>query len=83
MTLLEIPINEELLATAGVNPADAGKEFRLLAAAKLFELRRLTLAQAAELAGVPLADFMEELGKLKISWINLTDAQIAHDIQTA
>ncbi len=81
--MLQIPVDEELLASAGVDPAQAGQEVRLLAAAKLFELRRLTLAQAAHLAGLPLGDFMEELGKLKISWINLTDEQIAHDIEMA
>lgn len=83
MTLVQIPVDENLLATAGIDPAHAGNEFKLLAAAKLFELHRITLGQAAELAGLPLGSFMEELGKLKISWINLTDAQIAHDIDMA
>ena len=83
MTMVQIPVDEKLLASAGVDPAHAGQEFGLLTAVKLFELRRLSLAQAAHLAGMPLAEFMEELGKLKISWINLTQEQIGHDIEMA
>lgn len=83
MTMLQFPVDEKLLASAGMDPEHAGQEFRLLAAAKLFELRRLTLAEAAHLAGLPLGAFMEELGRLKISWINLPDEQIAHDIAMA
>jgi len=83
MTMVHIPVDETLLAQAGVDPAQAGQQLSVLAAAKLFELHRLTLAQAALLAGLSLADFMEELGKLRISWINLTDDQIAHDVTMA
>jgi predicted HTH domain antitoxin len=83
MKIVQIPVDEKLLASAGLDPAQAGEQFRVLAAAKLFELRRLTLAQAADLAALPLAGFMEELGRLGISWINLTDAQVAHDLEMA
>lgn len=83
MTLVQIPVDEKLLASAGLDPVHAGEEFRILAAAKLFELRRISLGQGAELAGLPLGSFMEELGKLKISWINLTDEQVVHDLEMA
>jgi predicted HTH domain antitoxin len=38
--------------------AEAQHEFRLILAAKLFELRRLTLGQAAEMAGLPVWTFI-------------------------
>lgn len=41
-------------------------EAKLLLAAKLFELGRLSLGQAAELAGYSKATFMELLGSLNI-----------------
>ena len=50
VTRLQISVGEELLASAGVDPAKAGEEFRVLAAAKLFELRRITFGQASRLA---------------------------------
>ena len=62
VTLLQISVDEELLASAGVDPAKAGKEFRVLAAAKLFELRRITLGQASRLAGLSLCGGSFTLG---------------------
>ena len=41
-------------------------EAKLLLAAKLFELGRLSLGQAAELAGYSKATFMELLGSLNV-----------------
>lgn len=42
------------------------EEARLLLSAKLFETGRLSLGQAAELAGYSKATFMELLGKMGI-----------------
>jgi predicted HTH domain antitoxin len=81
--MVQIPVDEDLLASAGVEPAKAGAEFRLLAAAKLFELRRVTLGQASRLAGLSLWDFVEALPRLGVSWSNLSDEQIEHDIRNA
>ena len=83
MTMLQIPVDEKLLAHAGVAPSEAGREFRLLAATKLFELRRVTLGQASQLAGLSLWDFVDALQRLGVSWSNLTDEQVEHDIRNA
>ncbi len=83
MTLLQIAVNEELLLSAGVDPAKAGEEFRVLAAAKLFELRRITLGQASQLAGLSLWEFIDALQARGISWSNLSEEQIEHDIRSA
>ena len=83
MTLLQIAVDEELLVSAGVDPAKAGEEFRVLAAAKLFELRRITLGQASQLAGLSLWEFIDALQARGISWSNLSDAQMEHDIRHA
>lgn len=80
MTMVEIPVDEALLASAGVDPRHAGEEFRLLAAAKLFELRRISLGQAAQLAALSRWDFIDALRQLGVSWSNLTDEQLARDI---
>jgi predicted HTH domain antitoxin len=83
MTMVQIPVDEKLLASAGVDPAHAGEEFRLLAAVKLFELRRITLGQGAELAALSLWGFIDALRRFGVSWSNLTDEQIEHDIRCA
>ena len=83
MTMVQIPVDEKLLASAGVDPAHAAQEFGLLAAAKLFELRRITLGQGAELADLSVWDFTDALRRIGVSWSNLTDEQIEHDIRGA
>ena len=83
VTRLQISVDEELLASAGVDPAKAGEEFRVLAAAKLFELRRITFGQASRLAGLSLWEFIDALQARGISWFNLSEEQIEHDIRSA
>jgi predicted HTH domain antitoxin len=83
MTTVEVPVDERWLASTGLNPSEAQHEFRLILAAKLFELRRLTMGQAAEMAGLPVGSFMEALSRLRVSVINLTDEQLAHEFKPA
>jgi predicted HTH domain antitoxin len=83
MTMVHVPIDERWLAATGLNPAEVEHEFRLLLATKLFELRRLTLGQAAEMAGLPAWSFMETLSRLGVSVVNLTDEQLAHEFDQA
>lgn len=80
---LQLALDEKWLAASGLAPDDAQREFRLLLAAKLFELGRVTLGQAAELAGLPIGDFSEALGRIGVSVINLTPDQLAHDLASA
>ncbi|HLB32679.1 MAG TPA: UPF0175 family protein [Chthoniobacterales bacterium] len=56
------------------------QDLKEILAAKLFELGRLTLAQAALLAGLPVWTFMETLSRLKVSVINLTSEQLADEL---
>ena len=80
---LEIPVDEKWLESAGLEPRQAEREFRLLLAAKLFELGRLTLVQAAELAGMSVWAFAEALKGIGVSVLNLTSEQLAHDLRSA
>jgi len=83
MTTVEVPVDERWLVSSGLNPVEVQHELRLILAAKLFELRRLTLGQAAEMAGLPVWSFMEALSRLGVSVINLSDEQLAHELRQA
>lgn len=83
MTTVEVPVDERWLVASGLNPAEAQHELKLILAAKLFELRRLTLGQAAEMAGLPVWNFMESLSRLGVSVINLSNEQLANELQQA
>ena len=83
MTSVTVPVDDRWLASAGCNPAELQRELTLILAAKLFELRKLTLGQAAEMAGLPVWSFMEALSRLGVSVINLTDEQLTHELGQA
>ena len=83
MTMLEIPVDERWMATAGLDAASTVAEFRLLLAVKLFELQRMSIGQAAEMAGLSLWDFNAALKRLEVSTMNLTAAELADDLARA
>ena len=58
-------------------------EARLLLAVELYREGRLTLKQAAELAGLCVEDFMKELSRRKISIINLDEEELGEELRIA
>ncbi len=51
-------------------------DFRVTLAVRLFEEGRLSLGRSAEMAGMHKADFMNELGRRKVSVINWDEDEI-------
>lgn len=58
-------------------------EMRFLAAAKLYELGRLTAGKAAQLADMPRLEFLARLAGFGVPAINLRDEQIEVEIAAA
>ena len=80
MLEVKIPITDDLLLASGQSPQEMEDELRLLLAIKLFEVGRVSVGKAAEVAGLPKLRFMDELGRLKIPVINLSDDQILDEL---
>ncbi len=59
------------------------REAAMLLAAKLYEQGKLSLGQAAELAGYSKKTFMELLGKYNVPIFNYDPSEIANDIKNA
>lgn len=59
------------------------REAKLSMAVKLFETGKLSSGQAAELAGIPRVHFLYELGRFKVSAIQLTPADLEEDVASA
>ena len=70
MSTAHIPDDAKLLVTSGRSAEELEREFRLVLAVKLYELGRISLGQAAELAGRTKAEFMFELAPLGVSILN-------------
>jgi predicted HTH domain antitoxin len=56
-------------------------ELRLYLAMMLYKERKLSMSQAAKLAGLALSDFMYELGKHKIGFTNITEEELEEELR--
>lgn len=83
MPTAHIPYDDKLLVASGRSAAELEREFRLLLAAKLYELGRLSLGQAAELAGRSKAEFLFDLAPLGVSILNYGVDDLVHEIHGA
>ena len=59
------------------------KEATMLLATQLYERGKLSLGQAAEMAGYSKRTFMELLGDYGVSVFNLTEEELLNDVQNA
>jgi predicted HTH domain antitoxin len=62
---MEIPRFDQMMLTSGRSAEEVDRELRLLLAGKLFERGRVSLGQAAEVAGIALLAMMDELGRMR------------------
>ncbi len=61
-----IDVPETVLLAEKTNETMFGKELRMLAAVKLYELGRLSSGRAAELAGMPRVEFLLSLERYQV-----------------
>jgi predicted HTH domain antitoxin len=59
------------------------KDLAMLVASRLYELGKLSLGQAAELAGLTKRTFAELLGNYNVSIFNFPASDIAKDVANA
>lgn len=59
------------------------KEVKMALAAKLYEMGKLSLGQAAELSGYSKETFMELLADYGVSFFNYTPDELSQDVKNA
>ena len=77
---IELSIPEDIFLALNEKPAELLKDIRSFAAIKFFEMGRLSLGKAAELAEMNKLDFMELLSKHKISVYNYPIEELEEDL---
>lgn len=72
---------DELPGTLDLRDEELPAELAFLAAAKLYELGRLSSGQAARLAGLGRVTFLHRLAEVGVPAINLRDEEIEAEIR--
>lgn len=80
---LEIPYPEDLPEALGETREEFEQELRFLVAAKLYELGRISSGRAAELAEMNRIQFLNQLGRYKISVFNYSLPELDREIRGA
>jgi len=83
MKTLKIPYPDDLPKALGKTPEDFERELKFLVAAKLYELGRISSGRAAELAGVSRVEFLNRLGRYRISVFNYPLEELEREIREA
>ncbi|MFZ5919218.1 MAG: UPF0175 family protein [Chloroflexota bacterium] len=66
-----------------MSDVEFAEELRFLAAAKLYELGRLSSGKAAQLAGMARVEFLRALAPIGVPAINLRDEEVEAEIRAA
>lgn len=64
---VSIELPRSVLTTLRLEPESFGKELRLAAAVKWYEIGMISQSKAAEVAGVSRAEFLAALGRFSVS----------------
>ena len=80
---LTIEYTDELLFTLGVSSEQFSEEAKLLLAAKLYEMGKISSGQAARLAGKSRVEFLFSLARLNVPMSNLQAEDIKDELNFA
>jgi predicted HTH domain antitoxin len=83
MTEITMTIPDESLANLAATPDAASAELRMLAAVKLFELKKLSSGAAAQLAGIPRVVFIKRLGDYGVPYFDMTEDEFQQETRLA
>ncbi len=78
-----IPYPEGFAQVLRLSDKEFGAELIFMAAAKLYELGRLSAGQAARLANIDRVGFLARLSQIGVAAINLCDEEIEAEIEAA
>lgn len=83
MTELRIPIPEGLAEALKMTREELEREARIILAAKLFEMGKVSAGMAAKVAGVDKVAFLQLLHRYGVPAINLRGEEVGREIEAA
>lgn len=76
---VELDFSEEMFSSLRQTPEVFASEMRVAAAAKWYELGRVSQEKAAEIAGLSRADFIDALKNLGVSAVQTTPEELRRE----
>lgn len=83
MHKITLALPDEVLISLKETPEEFAREIKMLAAAKLYQMNKLSSGRAAKLAGIPRVSFLQSLSKYGVPIFNLTKEELEEDLNNA
>ena len=83
MKTIQVEIPEEALAALRLAPDEFAREMRLAASIQWFQEGLISQGKAAQIAGLPRANFMDELARRKIDVVHVDLDDLKQDLKLA
>lgn len=83
MTTIHIELPDDVLLALKETREGLANVIRMAAAAKLYELGKLSSGRAADLAGLPRVSFLQALAQYGVPIFEATEEDLARDLRNA
>ena len=80
MPMIQIELPDEVLLSLKETPEGLSRVIRMAAAAKLYELGKLSSGRAADLAGLPRVSFLQSLERYGVPIFEVTEEELAQEL---